>query len=71
MRFMLDDADVGLLLRTRAGCSRRRAGVGLEALLPLLEHVSGVKRSLGNQRLGLLLGIPNSSRVSGFSAPQI
>lgn len=64
-------ADVGLLLRTRAGRSRRRAGVGLEALLPLLEHISGVKRSLGNQRLGLLLGIPNSSRVSGFSTPQI
>lgn len=34
---------LGFMLRTRSGCGWRRSGDGLEALLPLLKHISGVK----------------------------
>lgn len=44
---------VCLLTRSRHRW-RASAAVGLEALLPLLEHVPGIKGPLGNQSLGLL-----------------
>lgn len=44
--FMCDQKLVlalGFMVCTRSGCSWGRSGDGLEALLPLLEHISGVK----------------------------
>lgn len=41
-------------LFTCSACNRRTSIAGLKALLPLLENVSGVEGSLGNQCLSLL-----------------
>lgn len=59
------------LLVTRSGGSGKCSGVGLEALLPLLEHISGVDGSLGNQRLGLLLGTQTEAESADFPTPQM